>query len=196
MKPTIKIQYRPIESLIPYARNAKLHSDAHVAQIAASITEFGWGAPILVDGQNNVIAGHGRLLAARKLNMTEVPVVPLEHLSETQRRALILADNKIGENASWEDELLGIELADLKDAGFDLGLTGFSASECRDPGLHPGPFLGPCHRASGAFRAAWCRALSHATASARGAGCESVPAPATCGRHAFCRGIPAALAAS
>ena len=93
MKPTIKIQYRPIESLIPYARNAKLHSDAHVAQIAASITEFGWGAPILVDGQNNVIAGHGRLLAARKLGMSEVPVVAMEHLTEIQRKALILADN-------------------------------------------------------------------------------------------------------
>lgn len=83
----IHIEYRPINSLIPYARNAKQHPDAQVAQIAASIREFGWSAPILVDGQNNVIAGHGRLLAARKLNMTEVPVVPLEHLSETQRRA-------------------------------------------------------------------------------------------------------------
>ena len=125
----IHIEYRPIDSLIPYARNAKQHPDAQVAQIAASIREFGWSAPILVDGQNNVIAGHGRLLAARKLNMTEVPVVPLEHLSETQRRALILADNKIGENASWENELLGIELAELKDAGFDLELTGFSQEE-------------------------------------------------------------------
>ncbi|NBQ80299.1 MAG: site-specific DNA-methyltransferase, partial [Betaproteobacteria bacterium] len=115
--------------MIPYARNAKQHSEAQVAQIAASIREFGWGAPILVDGQNNVIAGHGRLLAARKLGLPEVPVVPMDHLSDTQRRALILADNKIGENASWEDELLGIELADLKDAGFDLGLTGFSQEE-------------------------------------------------------------------
>jgi len=114
MKPNIKIQYRPIESLIPYARNAKLHSDAHVAQIAASITEFGWGAPILVDGQNNVIAGHGRLLAARKLGMPEVPVVAMEHLTEIQRKALILADNKIGENASWDDDLLGLELAELQ----------------------------------------------------------------------------------
>ncbi len=125
----IHIEYRQVDVLIPYARNAKLHSEAQVAQIAASIREFGWGAPILIDGQNNVIAGHGRLMAARKLGLTEVPVVPLEHLSDTQRRALILADNKIGENASWEDELLGIELADLKDAGFDLGLTGFSQEE-------------------------------------------------------------------
>ena len=125
----LKLDYRAVDVLIPYARNAKQHSDAQVAQIAASIREFGWGAPILVDGQNNVIAGHGRLLAARKLGMTEVPVVPMDHLTDTQRRALILADNKIGENASWEDELLGIELAELKDAGFDLGLTGFSSEE-------------------------------------------------------------------
>ncbi|NDD11897.1 MAG: site-specific DNA-methyltransferase [Betaproteobacteria bacterium] len=125
----IKLEYRSVDSLIPYARNAKQHSDAQVAQIAASIREFGWGAPILIDGANNVIAGHGRLLAARKLGLAEVPVVPLEHLNDTQRRALILADNKIGENASWEDELLGIELSELKDAGFDLELTGFSPKE-------------------------------------------------------------------
>ncbi len=125
----LKLEYRTLDVLIPYARNAKQHSDAQVAQIAASIREFGWGAPLLIDGQNNVIAGHGRLLAARKLGMSAVPVVPLEHLSDTQRRALILADNKIGENASWENELLGIELAELQEAGFDLGLTGFSQEE-------------------------------------------------------------------
>ena len=125
----LKLEYRSVEALIPYARNAKQHPDAQVAQIAASIREFGWGAPILVDGNNNVIAGHGRLLAARKLGMDEVPVVSMDHLTDTQRRALILADNKIGENASWEDELLGIELSELKDAGFDLELTGFSTEE-------------------------------------------------------------------
>ena len=125
----LQIDYRPIESLIPYARNAKQHSDAQIAQIAASIREFGWGAPILVDGQNNVIAGHGRLLAARKLGMSDVPVVPMAHLTDIQRRALILADNKIGENASWDDELLGLELAELKDSGFALALTGFTAEE-------------------------------------------------------------------
>jgi len=120
---------RAVGALIPYANNAKLHTDAQVAQIAASIREFGWGAPILVDGQNNVIAGHGRLLAARKLGLTEVPVVPMTHLTDIQRRALILADNRIGENASWDDELLGIELAALRDAEFDLTLTGFSADD-------------------------------------------------------------------
>ncbi|RPE15459.1 site-specific DNA-methyltransferase [Burkholderia pseudomallei] len=125
----VKIELRPVDVLIPYARNAKQHSDAQVAQIAASIIEFGWGAPILVDGQNNVIAGHGRLLAARKLGLTEVPVVPMTHLTDIQRRALILADNKIGENASWDDELLGLELAELKDAGVDTAITGFSADE-------------------------------------------------------------------
>ncbi len=128
----MRIELRRIDVLIPYARNAKQHSDAQVAQIAASIREFGWGAPILVDGQNNVIAGHGRLLAARKLGLPEVPVVPMEHLTNTQRRALILADNKIGENASWDDELLGLELAELQEAGFDLGLTGFTEDEWND----------------------------------------------------------------
>jgi DNA modification methylase len=127
--PSLQIHYRPVESLIPYARNAKQHTDTQVAQIAASIREFGWGAPILVDGKNNVIAGHGRLLAARKLGMSEVPVVPMDHLTDIQRRALILADNKIGENASWEEELLGLELAELQSSGFDLGITGFSPDE-------------------------------------------------------------------
>jgi DNA modification methylase len=125
----LQIEYRAVADLIPHARNAKQHSDAQVAQIAASIREFGWGAPILVDGKNNIVAGHGRVLAARKLGMAEVPVVPMAHLTEIQRKALILADNKIGENASWDDELLGLELAELQDAGFDLELTGFSDDE-------------------------------------------------------------------
>src|SRR5574337_76310 len=120
---------RPVEALIPYARNAKQHSDAQVAQIAASIREFGWGAPILVDGRNNVIAGHGRLLAARKLGMAEVPVVPMEHLTDTQRKALIMADNRIAENAAWDDELLRLELTDLLDAGFDPKIAGFDDVE-------------------------------------------------------------------
>ena len=126
---SLQIEQRSIDVLIPYARNAKQHSDAQVAQIAASIREFGWGAPILVDGRNNVIAGHGRLLAARKLGLSEVPVVPLIHLTDTQRKALILADNKIGENATWDDELLALELAELQEAGFDLELTGFTSEE-------------------------------------------------------------------
>jgi DNA modification methylase len=125
----LHIEYRQVKSLVPYARNARQHSDAQVAQIAASIIEFGWGAPILIDGQNNVVAGHGRLLAARKLGMAEVPVVPMEHLTDIQRKALILADNKIGENASWDETLLGLELAEFQDAGFDLDITGFTPEE-------------------------------------------------------------------
>lgn len=125
----IRVETRPVDALIPYANNAKRHTDAQVAQIAASIREFGWGAPILIDGQNNVIAGHGRLLAARKLGIADVPVVPMAHLTDIQRRALILADNKISENASWDDELLSIELTALKDAGVDLSITGFTAGE-------------------------------------------------------------------
>ncbi len=129
MQQTLSLQYKPLEMLIPYARNARQHSDAQVAQIAASIREFGWATPIIVDAQSNVIAGHGRLLAARKLGLAEVPVVSLDHLSDTQRRALILADNKIAENATWDEALLGVELAALSEAGFELGLTGFSQDE-------------------------------------------------------------------
>jgi len=129
MQQTLSLQYKPLEMLIPYARNARQHSDAQVAQIAASIREFGWAAPIIVDAQSNVIAGHGRLLAARKLGLAEVPVVSMDHLSDTQRRALILADNKIAENATWDEALLGVELAALSEAGFELGLTGFSQDE-------------------------------------------------------------------
>jgi DNA modification methylase len=129
MQQTLSLQYKPLEMLIPYARNARQHSDAQVAQIAASIREFGWAAPIIVDAQSNVIAGHGRLLAARKLGLAEVPVVSMDHLSDTQRRALTLADNKIAENATWDEALLGVELAALSEAGFELGLTGFSQDE-------------------------------------------------------------------
>ena len=129
MQQTLSLQYKPLEMLIPYARNARQHSDAQVAQIAASIREFGWATPIIVDAQSNVIAGHGRLLAARKLGLAEVPVVSMDHLSDTQRRALILADNKIAENATWDEAVLGVELAALSEAGFELGLTGFSPDE-------------------------------------------------------------------
>ena len=118
-----------IDALAPYARNARTHSDEQVAQIAASIREFGWTNPILVDGTNGVIAGHGRLLAARKLGLTEVPVIELVHLSETQKRAYVIADNRLAEAAGWDDDLLRVELADLRADGFDLALTGFDAAE-------------------------------------------------------------------
>jgi DNA modification methylase len=128
----LELHYRPVDALLPYARNARTHSEAQVAQIAASIAEFGWTNPILVDGHNGVAAGHGRLLAARKLGLTEVPVIELAHLTPTQRRAYVLSDNQLALNAGWNEELLGLELQELQDAGFDLALTGFDADELAD----------------------------------------------------------------
>lgn len=123
------VQYLPLDSLIPYARNSRTHDDAQVAQIAASIREFGWTNPILVDGDCGIIAGHGRVLAARKLGIDSVPVIELAGLSESQRAAYIIADNKLALNAGWDDELLKIELGELEEIGFDLSLTGFSQAE-------------------------------------------------------------------
>lgn len=119
----------PVDALIPYARNARTHSDTQIAQIAASIAEFGFTNPILVDGERGVIAGHGRLLAARKLGMTEVPTIELSHLSLAQRRAYVIADNKLALNAGWDDDVLRLELGDLRLEGFDLDLIGFDAGE-------------------------------------------------------------------
>jgi DNA modification methylase len=119
----------PVSELIPYARNARTHSPVQVAQIAASIREFGWTNPILVDGERGVIAGHGRLLAARQLGMTEVPTLELSHLSPAQRRAYVLADNRLALSAGWDEDLLRVELAELSADGFDLALTGFEPSE-------------------------------------------------------------------
>lgn len=118
-----------VADLIPYAHNSRTHSDAQVAQIAASINEFGFTNPILVDGENGVIAGHGRLLAARKLGLADVPVIELAHLTDAQRKAYILADNKLALNAGWDYDLLRVEIAELDDAGFDLELLGFSDTE-------------------------------------------------------------------
>jgi DNA modification methylase len=132
MKINIQVTRRLVESLIPYARNARTHSDAQVAQIAASIKEFGFNNPVLVDGENGIIAGHGRVLAARKLGLAEVPVIELSHLSETQKRAFILADNKLALNAGWDQELLSLELGELKADGFDLDLTGFDGDELNE----------------------------------------------------------------
>lgn len=118
-----------VADLVPYARNSRTHSDAQVAQIAASIREFGFTNPVLVDGANGVIAGHGRILAARKLGMETVPVIELAHLSEAQKRAYVIADNKLALNAGWDDEMLRAEFEELGDAGFDLALTGFGEDE-------------------------------------------------------------------
>lgn len=124
-----KLEHWPIERLLPYIRNARTHSEEQIAQIAASIAEFGFTAPILAGSDGVIVAGHGRLAAARKLGLATVPVVVLEHLTPTQRRALVIADNKIAENAGWDEELLRLELADLQEANFDLALTGFDVDE-------------------------------------------------------------------
>jgi DNA modification methylase len=125
----LTIAWRPLGELIPYARNPRTHSDAQVAQIAASIREFGFTNPVLVDGENGIIAGHGRVMAARKLGLERVPVIELAHMSEAQRRAYVMADNQLALNAGWDEALLRLELADLSDLGFDLGLIGFGAGE-------------------------------------------------------------------
>jgi len=122
-----KIEQWPIAKLLPYARNARTHSDDQVAQIAASIAEFGFTNPILAGSDGVIVAGHGRLAAAQKLGMEVVPVVVLDHLSPTQRRALVIADNRIAENAGWDDAMLRIEIASLQDDDFDVSLTGFDA---------------------------------------------------------------------
>ncbi len=129
LKLNLQIEYREVKDLLPYARNSRTHSDAQVAQIAASVREFGWTNPVLVDGENGIIAGHGRVLAARKLGMDEVPCIELAGLSDTQRRAYIIADNKLALNAGWDDELLAIELHELNAADFDMALIGFDAGE-------------------------------------------------------------------
>jgi DNA modification methylase len=125
----LQIQIWPVDRLLPYVRNARTHTDEQVAQVAASMRQFGWTNPILVGSDNIIIAGHARLAAARKLGLVEVPVIVLDHLSEADRRALVLADNKIATNAGWDDEMLRVELESLKAADYDLDLVGFSREE-------------------------------------------------------------------
>src|SRR6202030_3874782 len=126
------VMWRNIEALIPYARNARTHSDAQIAQIAGSIREFGFTNPVLIDEKGGIIAGHGRVLGARQLDMTQVPTITLTGLSEAQRRAYVIADNKLALNAGWDPELLRLELGELKLSGFDLSLTGFGDLELKD----------------------------------------------------------------
>jgi DNA modification methylase len=125
----MQISQVSVEKLIPYARNSRTHSDGQVAQIAASIKEFGWTNPILIDGDKGIIAGHGRLLAARKLGYKEVPVIELSHMTESQKKAYVIADNQLAMNAGWDTAMLTLELGELKDAGFDLDLIGFDPKE-------------------------------------------------------------------
>jgi len=118
-----------VESLIPYARNSRTHSDEQVAQIAASIREFGFLNPIIIDGEKGIIAGHGRVLAAQKLGLESLPCIEANHLTDAQRRAYVIADNKLALNAGWDDAMLRVEFADLAESGFNLELTGFSLDE-------------------------------------------------------------------
>ena len=151
------VEYWPLDRLIPHARNARTHSEAQVAQIAGSIAEFGFVNPVLVGDDGVIVAGHGRVLAARKLGLSEAPVIVLAHLSPTQRRALMIADNRIADNAGWDDEMLAAELAALRDEDVDLGLLGFddaelerlldgSAEENEDADAAPEPPVDPVSR--------------------------------------------------
>ncbi len=121
-----------VEKLIPYARNARTHSDVQIAQIAASIKEFGFLSPVIISKDNTILCGHGRYYAAQKLGLEKIPCIQEEHLTEAQKRAYILADNKISQNAGWDEELLKVEIADLQGSDFDVALTGFEDYEITD----------------------------------------------------------------
>jgi ParB-like chromosome segregation protein Spo0J len=127
----LKIVYKPTNSLIPYARNSRTHSDAQINQIASSIREFGFRQSILVDGENGIIAGHGRVLAALRLGIEEVPTVDGSDMTETQRRMYVIADNKIALNAGWDEELLMLEIDELRSLGQDIELLAFDPSELK-----------------------------------------------------------------
>ena len=125
----LQVRLCPVDQLVPFQKNARTHSEEQIAQIAASIREWGWTNPILVGADNDVLAGHARLLAARQLEMSEVPVIQLGRLSEAQRRALVIADNQLALNAGWSEEALRLELQALQEADFDLSLVGFDDDE-------------------------------------------------------------------
>jgi ParB-like chromosome segregation protein Spo0J len=125
----MKIETINTSDLIPYARNSRTHSEQQVSQVAGSIREFGFTNPVLIDGDNGIIAGHGRVMAAQLIGMDKVPCVRLAHLTETQKRAYIIADNKLALNSGWDEAMLGLELSDLREADFDLDLIGFDADE-------------------------------------------------------------------
>lgn len=151
MNAVTKLEMRPIAELIPYARNARLHSEEQILQLRASLREFGFVAPVLIDARGNILAGHGRLVAAKAEGMTEVPCVLVEHLTDIQRRAYILADNRLAEQSTWDDEMVSLELQALREAGFDFDLTGFDEGDIMvedstdaqeddyvpDPPIHP-----------------------------------------------------------
>jgi len=136
----MKIETLAIDGLIPYAMNARTHTDAQVGQIAASIKEFGFTNPVLIDADGGIIAGHGRVMAARKLDIDKVPCIRLAHLTETQRKAYVIVDNRLALSAGWDAELLLLEVADLEAADFDLSLLGFELGEldALSPEFEPG----------------------------------------------------------
>ncbi len=129
MKSTERFEKVGIDKLIPYVNNARTHSKEQILQLRSSLREFGFVNPVLVDKDYNIIAGHGCVLAAKAEGLTEIPCVFVEHLTEAQKKAYILADNRLALNAGWDEELLALEFADIKDMGFDLGLTGFNEAE-------------------------------------------------------------------
>jgi len=154
--PADAVERRPVAALVPFARNARTHSDEQVAQIAASIREWGWTVPVLIDEAGTIIAGHGRVMAAQRLGLPEVPVMVATGWSEAKRRAYVIADNKLALNAGWDEELLRLELGELKGLGVDLGLTGFGELELEkllisadgdgDPDEAPAPPAEPISR--------------------------------------------------
>ena len=127
--PADKVEKRKVKDLVPYANNARTHSKEQIDQIVRSIEEWGWTVPVLIDEDGGLIAGHGRILAAKKLKIEEVPVVVARGWSEAQKRAYVLADNKLTENGTWDNDLLQAEIGSLKDLNFDISLTGFSLGE-------------------------------------------------------------------
>jgi len=135
----LRIEHRPLDALIPFVNNARTHSEAQVALIAGSIREFGFNNPVLVDGSNGVIAGHGRIMAARKLGLSAVPVIELGHLTDARKRAYIIADNKLAEQAGWDRQMLALEAGELHSLGIDLQALGFDAGEARDLLRHGKP---------------------------------------------------------
>ena len=129
---TVQLETIAIDRLIPYARNSRTHSDEQVAQVAASIREFGFTNPVLIDGEGGIIAGHGRVMAARKLGLADVPCIRLAHLSEAQKRAYVIADNKLALNSGWDENMLALEFKDLQAMDFDLELTGFGLGDIEE----------------------------------------------------------------
>lgn len=144
--PADKIEKVKIDKLIPYARNSRTHSDEQVSQIAASIKEWGWTTPVLVDEDGGLIAGHGRVMAARKLGIEEVPTMTASGWTEAQKKAYIIADNQLPQNAGWDMDMLKVEMMDLDSEGFDLSLIGFGKEEMTqmflDPNFEPGTEAG------------------------------------------------------